>query len=61
MVEPVNLRQFRKRKARDEKKLKADKNRKIHALPTALKKAARAKTDKEITKLDGHKLEPKHE
>ena len=59
MVEPVNLRQFRKQKNRAEKEKKADENRKKFGISTKLKKFEKA--DKRLTslKLDGHKLDKK--
>ncbi|MEM8651219.1 MAG: DUF4169 family protein [Pseudomonadota bacterium] len=56
MVEPINLRQFRKRKQRQEKEKKADSNRKLHGIPTALRKKAKAENNIEASKLDGQKL-----
>lgn len=56
MAEVINLRQFRKRKKREERDAKADANRNIHGISSKLKKLATAKTEKEADKLDGKKL-----
>ena len=58
MAEVVNLRQFRKRKKRDEKEAQADANRKRHGVSTKLKKLTTAKQELEARKLDGNKLTP---
>lgn len=57
MVEPVNLRQFRKRKQREEKERKADENRKLFGTSTKLKKLSKAKNLIEANRLEGAKLE----
>lgn len=49
----VNLRQFRKRKSRDEEAAKAEENRKIHGMSSKLKKQAKAANAKASKKLDG--------
>ena len=59
MVEPVNLRQFRKRKMRAEKEKQADENRKKFGVSTKLKKAAKANEALNVVKLDGAKLDNK--
>lgn len=57
MVEPVNLRQFRKRKQREENDRKADENRKLFGTSTKLKKLSKAKNLIEANRLEGAKLE----
>lgn len=57
MVEPVNLRQFRKRKQREEKAKQADENRKVHGISTKLKRIGKEINTANITKLEGHKLD----
>lgn len=59
MVEPINLRQFRKRKARDEKDKIADDNRKKFGISTKLKKVAKANERLAKLKIDYSKLEKK--
>jgi len=59
MVEPVNLRQFKKRKQRAEKEKQADENRKKFGVSTKVKKAAKANAQLNIVKLDGSKLDKK--
>jgi len=59
MVEPVNLRQFRKRKQRTEKEKLAETNRKKFGVSTKIKQAAKANNAINTTKLDGAKLDKK--
>ena len=59
MVEPVNLRQFRKRKQRADKEKLAENNRQKYGVSTKLKKIAKANDAINITKLDGAKLDKK--
>lgn len=59
MVEPVNLRQFRKRKQRAEKERLAENNRQKFGVSTKFKKAAKANDAINIAKLDGAKLDKK--
>jgi len=59
MVEPINLRQFRKRKARAEKEKQAEENRKKFGISTKVKKAAKANEQLNVVKLDGSKLDKK--
>ena len=59
MVEPVNLRQFRKRKQRADKDKLAENNRQKYGVSTKLKKTAKANDAINITKLDGAKLDKK--
>ena len=58
MAEVVNLRQFRKRKKRDEKEAQADANRKSYGISTKLKKLTAENQKLEARKLDGNKLTP---
>ena len=58
MAEVVNLRQFRKRKKREEKEAQADASRKSHGISTKIKKLNTAKENLEARKLDGNKLTP---
>ena len=59
MVEPVNLRQFRKRKMRAEKERQAEENRNTYGISKRLKKTAKAKKQIAEHKLDGAKLDKK--
>ena len=59
MVEPVNLRQFRKRKQREEKADQAEQNRKIHGISSKLKKQAKVQNKHKTASLDGKHLDPK--
>lgn len=59
MVEPINLRQFRKRKMRSEKEKAAEENRKKFGISTKLKKNSKANQKLQDTKLDGSKLDEK--
>lgn len=59
MVDPINLRQFRKRKIRAEKEKLADKNRKQFGVSTHIRKAAKADEKLSDAKLDGAKLDNK--
>jgi len=59
MVEPINLRQFRKSKKRAEKEELAETNRKKFGVSTKIKKAAKAKNAINTNKLDGAKLDKK--
>jgi len=59
MVEPVNLRQFRKQKQRADKEKLAENNRQKFGVSTKLKKAAKTNDAINITKLDGAKLDKK--
>ena len=58
MVEPINLRQFRKRKQRAEKEEAAEKNRKIHGISSKLKKQAKSENTAVVKLLDGKRLIP---
>ena len=59
MVEPVNLRQFRKRKIRADKEKLADENRKKFGVSIHIKKTAKADKNLATRKLDGAKLDKK--
>lgn len=59
MVEPVNLRQFRKLKKRTLKEKLAEDNRQKFGISTKLKQVAKAKNEINISKLDGAKLDKK--
>lgn len=56
MTKPINLRQFRKRKTRDEKAKQADTNRLAHGQPKTVTDLAKAEADKAARELDGKKL-----
>lgn len=56
MGDVVNLRQFRKRKSREEKAATADANRKLHGISTKIKKQSEAENEIEARRLDGNKL-----
>jgi hypothetical protein len=57
MVEPINLRQARKRKARAEKAAAADANRLAHGRPKSETELVRARQDLAARRLDGHERE----
>jgi hypothetical protein len=57
MAEVVNLRQFRKKKARDEKEKRAARNRQAFGRGKSEKLAARQEREKANRLLDGHRLE----
>ena len=59
MAEIVNLRQARKRKARAEKELTADRNRIRHGRPKSDREQQRLAEEKANLLLDGHRLEPR--
>ena len=52
---PVNLRHYRKQKARADKAKQADANRIVHGTPKALRDAAEAERLKRQAELDGKK------
>jgi len=58
MADVVNLRQFRKRKQREDREEQADKNRKAHGVSSKVKKLSAVTQDIEARKLDGKKLTP---
>lgn len=55
---PVNLRQFRKRKAREEKARKAETNRVEHGTPKSLTELEKARREKLVRDVEGKRLEP---
>lgn len=57
MGKPVNLNQFRKQKARAEKKARADENAVKFGRSKADKQLDRARADKAGRDLDGHEVE----
>ena len=57
MVDPINLRQFRKRKKRQDKEAQADQNRKLHGIPTTLRKQTKQSNTLTERKLDGQRLQ----
>lgn len=61
MVDPINLRQFRRRRKREETSREAEANRKFHGLPVSLKKTAKANNKTVASRLDGKKINPEKE
>jgi hypothetical protein len=57
MSKPVNLRQFRKQKARADKAERAQANRVAHGQPKAATQLAQLSTEKSVRELDGKKRE----
>ncbi|MFY0638003.1 DUF4169 family protein [Maricaulis maris] len=55
MTKPVNLRQYRKQKARRDKAETAATNRVLHGTPKALRDAADAEAARRQAELDGKK------
>ncbi|RKR00254.1 DUF4169 family protein [Maricaulis maris] len=55
MTKPVNLRQYRKQKARKDKAAVADTNRVIHGTPRVLREQAEAEAARRKAELDGKK------
>ncbi|MDF1768274.1 DUF4169 family protein [Maricaulis sp.] len=55
MTKPVNLRQYRKQKARRDKAETAATNRVVHGTPKALRDAADAEAVRRQAELDGKK------
>lgn len=55
---PVNLRQFRKRKAREEKARQAETNRVVHGTPKSLTELEKARRAKLLRDVEGKRLEP---
>ena len=55
MTKPVNLRQYRKQKARRDKAETAATNRVIHGTPKALRDAAAAEAARRQAEMDGKK------
>ncbi|AUG51798.1 DUF4169 family protein [Thalassospira marina] len=61
MADIVNLRQHRKRKARDEKAKKADANRTEFGRTRAERRQTKALQDIEDRKIDAHRLQPERD
>jgi hypothetical protein len=59
MVDIVNLRQARKRKARAEKEAQAQANRVAFGRTKGERRLGEARTDLETRRLEGHRLDPK--
>lgn len=57
MTKPVNLRQYRKRKQREDKAAAAEANRAKHGTPKAVSDLAKARAEKAAKTLDGHRRE----
>ena len=55
MTRPVNLRQYRKRKQREDKAAAAEANRVKHGTPKAVSELAKARAEKAAKTLDGHR------
>jgi hypothetical protein len=55
MTKPVNLRQYRKRKQREDKAAAAEANRVKHGTPKAVCELAKARAEKAAKTLDGHR------
>ena len=58
MSDPVNLRLFRKRKARAEKELQAAENRALHGRTKARRMREQLEAEKSASLLDAHRLDP---
>jgi len=56
-TKPVNLRQYRKRKRREDKAAAAEANRVKHGTPKAVSELEKARADKAAKVLDGHRRE----
>lgn len=52
---PVNLRQFRKRKAREDKARQAESNRVVHGTPNSLTELEQARREKLAREIDAKK------
>ncbi|MAC39558.1 MAG: DUF4169 domain-containing protein [Oceanicaulis sp.] len=55
MTRPVNLRQYRKRKRREDKAAAAEVNRVKHGTPKAVSDLAKARAEMAAKTLDGHR------
>ncbi|WP_291843361.1 DUF4169 family protein [Maricaulis sp.] len=55
MTKPVNLRQYRKQKARQDKARAAEANRVLHGTPRSLRDQAEAEQARRQAELDGKK------
>ena len=58
MAEPVNLNRFRKQKARADKKARAEENAVKFGRTKAEKERDRIETERSVTRLEDHKLDP---
>lgn len=61
MAEIINLRQARKTKARDEKRVAGDENAARHGRSKALKSLEKARNDRAEAALDAHRLDGRGE
>ena len=59
MVEPTNLRRFRKRKQREAEAEIAEQNRKIHGISSKLRKQTKLQKIDAFKRLDGKQLDKK--
>lgn len=57
MTKPVNLRQYRKRKQREDTARAAEANRVAHGTPKAVSELEKARADKAAKTLEGHRRE----
>lgn len=57
MSKPINLRQFRKRKAREDKARQAEQNRISHGTPKSLTDLSKARAEKAARDIEAKKLE----
>lgn len=57
MTKPINLRQYRKRKARDEKAREAETNRVVHGTPKAVRELEAARRAQLAKAVEAHRLE----
>lgn len=55
MTKPVNLRQYRKAKARADKALAADVNRVVYGTPKAIRDLQQARQDQAAQRLEAHR------
>ena len=58
MTSVVNLRQARKRRAREAKERAAEESRALHGRPKAEKRRQRLEKERAAAFVDGHRLEP---
>lgn len=58
MAEIVNLRQFRKGKAREDRAHEAERNRALHGRSKTEKQRERLEADRAASFVDGHRREP---
>ncbi|MBW7056640.1 DUF4169 family protein [Paracoccus bogoriensis] len=57
MTKPINLRQFRKNRARAQARAAADANAARHGEPRALREAREARAELDRRRLEGHRTE----